>query len=593
MAGEEGTALRALLASFTIEVDRAGALARGHTQVTALKTNLLSLDVAAKKAAASVSKALALATTGGGGGRMLPPGSGALALAGASSGPAAGFLNGIPKLSSMFGQAVAPTNRWRDALTRIQTSLNTPRWGVISGLFTMENALKGFAAQYAIGALKGFVDQIGGIGEEASKLGVTNAEFQRMQVLAAQNATSVGALSTAFRTLASAAVEPTEESAEAFNTLGVELKNADGTFKARQDLFYETAGALADVEDGTLRAALAQKIYGRSSRDLAPLLAGGRAGLEAQRAELEKLPVLSDDVIAAADKFSDRWEFVKVQLLALAGPVLEKVVIPAMQFLLDTVSTLADFFAKLTKNMSLATVGTVAFIVGISPLIQQLRALVALGGGWGKVLTNMTKGAGSALKAYGPLIAYFLILEDIFTFFTGGDSLTGSLLDVFGDGTGAGVQKTIVDLTDAFKDLWKWVLGDGAGEKAKRLFSEIAEGIELLIHDALVTVGVRSGETGIAGLNKFKAGRDATAQARGELSARLPQYTVGPMGEMLPIPGTAGLGAGANGGGTTVQDNSTKSVVVQVQTNASPAQIGKAVSTALDGGTNRLISGYP
>jgi hypothetical protein len=604
MAGE-GTPVRSILASFTVEVDRAGALAKGATQVDVFKSALVGLETQAVKTAKAISDLFAKATAKAaanvqeinaraafGGGNTASAGGGwggviGLAQQKRATDAAAAAKAAADRAANSIG------GRFRAAVDGVRNSLNTPRFGFIPSLFTMQNAFRGLAVVGAGAALKGLVDQIGGIGEEASKLGVANDEFQRLSVLAAQNATSVGALSTAFRTLASAAVEPTKESAEAFRELGVDLKNADGSFKSRQDLFFETAGALADIEDGTLRAATAQKVYGRSSRELAPLLAGGRAGLEAQRAELEKLPVLSDDVIAAADRFSDRWEFVKVQLLALAGPVLEKVVIPAMQFLLDTVSGAADGLAKLTKNLSASTIALAAFVIGVSPLVGQLRLLVALGGGTGAVFRNIGRGALTALKSVGPLVAAFLLLEDVFTFFAGGDSLVGDALDaVFGAGTGAGVQKTIVDLTEAFKDLWKWVLGDGAGEKAKRLFGEIGEAIELMVHDALVTVGIRSGETGLSGLNKFKAGRDATTRARGELDAQLPKFMPGPNGEMIPIPGTAGLGANQRSGSTVI-DNSTTSVVVQTQTNASPAQIAKAVSTELNGDNNRLVAGAP
>lgn len=609
----EGAPLRSLLAQFHVEVDRAGALVRGNAQVEALKNKLVKVDAVAKATTASVQRmaaaigAAAKASVGGGmlGGsspKMLGAGGPGGALATVASGGGLARIGGVDALAGwrQAAEAAVPAaNRWRSAVDGIRESLNQPRLGAIAGVFNMTNAIRGFVAVSAIGAVKGLVDQIGGIGEEASKLGVTNAEFQRMTVLAAQNATSVGALGTAFRTLATSAVNPTQESTEALRQLGVETKASDGTFKSRQDLFFETAGALADIEDGTKRAALAQKLYGRSALELAPLLAGGRAGLEAQRAELEKLPVLSDATIAAADRFSDRWEYVKVQLLALAGPVLEKVVIPVFQFLLDTVSTAADVIAKLTKNLNPMAIGFAAAVVAVTPYVGQLRALIALGGGWGKVMKSLGGGAKALARSYAPLIAAFLVLEDLFVFFTGGKSLTGRGLEkVFGKG----FTQTVNDLRDAFKDLWKWVLGDGAGEKAKALYSEVEEGVGLIAHDALVGLGVREGETGLEGMRDFQSGKTGLSKgarllggvdANDPFMAKLREIGDRRNGNM-PLPGGP---AGAYGPpappGTMVQANGDRVVQVTVANTSDARAVAGAVRVELERDRNAILSGHP
>jgi hypothetical protein len=470
-------ALRSLLADFQVRVDPEGNLRKGNLQVDALKAKFQGLG---------------------------------------------------PTIS-------ASTSRIGGAFAGLRNSLNggfgggAPGGGLLKGLFSLQNSLAALAGGFALNSLVGIVDQIGGIGEQAAKLGVTNAEFQRLDVLAKQNATSVQALGTAFRNLANAAVQPTKETTAAFARLGVETRNSDGSFRARQDLFFDTASALADMSDSTQRAALAQDVFGRSAIEILPLLSNGRKGIEEQRAALERLAVVSDSAIKAADEFSDSLPALKLELMALAGPVLEQIVVPALAVLRDVVLSVAKGFEFLTKRMNPAAVGFAALAIGLTPLVSQLRLLIALGGGWRVAAANMGKACVGLLRTVAPLVAAFLLLEDIFVFFTGGKSLTGQGLE---KAFGPGVKKTVDDLREAFKDLWKWILGDGAGEKFKSLMSEIGQALKLMIHDALSLVPGSGRTAGLAGLEAFES-RQAEMQARGEIS--IPAKVLGGVSENDPF----------------------------------------------------------
>ena len=92
----------------------------------------------------------------------------------------------------------------------------------------------------------------------------------------------VAALSRQARS-AYAAAEGTGPAAEAYHTLGVNVKDANGNLKDGHTLFLETATALSQVADGNTRAALAQAIFGRGGAALLPvLLQGGKAMADAE-----------------------------------------------------------------------------------------------------------------------------------------------------------------------------------------------------------------------------------------------------------------------------------------------------------------------
>lgn len=606
MAGDSAP-LRQILASFKVEIDAEGNLRRGHAAVDALKLRLEQVDKAAKSAATSTDAlferakaayARRMSEGGGGVAGLLGTGGGPggpLARTGGGGSALALHANPLDALRSFKFDAPAATQgirRFQAAVDSARASLLTPRGGFISGLFTMQNAIRGAVAAAGAGALLGIIDQIGGIGEAAAKLGVTNAEFQRLDVLAKQNATSVQALGTVFRSLANAAVDPTKETTAAFQKLGIVVKEQDGTFKSRQDLFFETAGALADVSDTTQRAAMAQDLFGRGAIELLPLLANGRAGIDEQRAALEKLAVVSDEAIASADAFSDSLPAVKLQLMALAGPVLEKVVIPVLAVFRDVVLALVDGWTKLTKGLNFGTIALAATFVALTPVVGQLGLLIKLGGGVSAMFKTIGRSALGAVKSMAPILAAFLILEDIFTFFTGGESTTGFLIDkLFGDGVGSGVQKTIVDVTEAFKDLWRWVFGDGAGEKAKSLFGEIGEGLRLMVNDALALIPGSGRTAGIDGLRAFELNQKrmqiATEDTRGKADSFLRGDFGG--GNLLPVPGAYGPPTAA----PAIQANGDRNVTINMGGTADPNAVATRVGQVLERDRNALVAGQP
>lgn len=566
--------LRQLVASFIVQVDPDGALKRGNAQVNALKGSLKSIDPVAKttslalssgfllaaasadRMTSSVAKAVAsvkLLGTGAGGGALARLfGGGGLAsgggpkLLGAGADPLAGWRDllgagGGGRKGPSFGQSVDASS----------AGIGKALGGALSAVTSLQAGLAALAGGVVGSQVKALIDSIGGIGEEAAKLGVTNAEFQRLDVLAKQNATSVQALGAAFQIMARNVTHPSEQARAALTELGVSVKDSNGAFRSRSDLFFDIAGSLADVEDGTKRAALAQSLLGEGARQIAPLIANGRAGLEAQRAELEKLPIVSEAAIAAADHLGDRWAGTALRLKVVAADILERLVIPALELLTSGLELASAAIGKLVKWFNPWTHGVAALVVALSPLLSTMGALVALGGGWGALAKSVVGGLGKMVAAVAPALAAFLILEDLFVFFAGGKSLVGRGLEA---AFGPGITKTVNDLRDAVKDLWGWITGENADlGKFKSMIDEISLALRLMIHNALAAVGIRD-EAGLAGLEKYEAG-----QAERAGPARVPNagggasnFAFNPAtGGFMQVPSTIPTPGGLSAGGTS------------------------------------------
>lgn len=528
-------ALRSLLAEFVVQVDKAGELARGNEAVTALKERLSELQAEfdkVKAPAARAGKAVQSAMTGGGFGAA--PGL-AEALRAHSQDAAASLFGGFGaatgrggKMADAIGPQFGPTretlNTGRAAMAqseaaaarfagtlrgKLASAVQAVRAGfnrggggggggdgpsLIDRLSDFRTQIRLLGAGAVVAGVHRLVDGIGDIRESAQRLGVTTSVFQRLKVLADQNGTSVEGLGTAFRTLANNAVQPTKESAAALSKLGVSAKDTNGQFKSTNDLFFEVAGALADVSNETERSALAQDVLGRSAQDLKPIFAGGRAEVEKQRKALAEMNVLSEETINQADDLSDSWKAVGPSILVAAEPLI-KFLLPALATLTELLTKGIDVVAKWAKQTDFASIALTALAFAmVTKVLPSLELMVGLGGGAARVFGGMARSAWDASKAFLRAALPLLAIEDFITFLRGGDSETGRLLDaVFGKGTSEGTLKALNDMAAAFKSLWQWVMGDGQGEAAKSLFKDLSEGINLIINDLLHLIGIGKG----------------------------------------------------------------------------------------------------
>jgi hypothetical protein len=484
-------ALRELIASFVVEVDKAGELAKGNAAVDLLKERLTELQDSFKKIKApaeQASKAIedvfaraaqtakknlqAIASINAfGSGKAETTGWGD-AFAGAAAraqaampqyGPTRETLQAHQRSEFVAdahpGQQFGPTRetmvagraaaeayaqtlrgKLESAVAAVRAGFNGGGGkgpGLIASLATVRNGFLALGAGFAVRGVKHLVDSIGDISEGAARLGVTTDEFQRMSTYARQNATDVGTLGTAFRTLATSAVDPTTETTAAFAELGVETTNTAGQFKSSQQLFFEVGEALAGVSNETVRTQLAQKLLGRSAMELKPMFAQGTEAFRKQREEMLKLKVLSPELIKSADDMSDSWVVLSAQLMATAGPVLQDTVFPALKSLTEGLSGGVEWLGKMIAKTDLTGVAIAALATGagwltfvvIPPLIAGLGGVSAA---LGVIAAEVVAITWPILAA----VAAFAALYDIVRAIRGKSSYTGDAVAALGKASG-------------------------------------------------------------------------------------------------------------------------------------------------------------
>lgn len=119
---------------------------------------------------------------------------------------------------------------------------------------------------------------------------------------------------------------------EAYQKLGVEITNADGSMRSAQDVFYDTIDALGDMKNQTERDALAMDLMSESAQELNPMIELGSGKLREYAQEAHDMGyVLDNDALKSLQAVDDAYsrlqntqEGVKNQLSAEFAPYLEE-----------------------------------------------------------------------------------------------------------------------------------------------------------------------------------------------------------------------------------------------------------------------------
>ena len=122
----------------------------------------------------------------------------------------------------------------------------------------------------------------------------------------------------------------TKLSVEAYEKLGVQVTNTDGTLRDSDTVYWEVIDALGKIKNETERDALAMQILGKSAQELNPLIEAGaermnELGEQAQAAGY----VISDDMLAQYGALDDQLQYLSVGATA-AKNALGTVLLPVL-----------------------------------------------------------------------------------------------------------------------------------------------------------------------------------------------------------------------------------------------------------------------
>ena len=204
---------------------------------------------------------------------------------------------------------------------QIRKDMNTAIGIMQSGTKVMENVAKTAAATlggyFAFDMFKAQIQQTLDFADNLSKLsqktGISTDALYSLNAAAKLSDVEFESLSgslSKFNKNIGAASEGSGDAKKAFDSLGISVKNQDGTLKNSFEILGELADQFKDMPDGATKASTAMALFGKSGADLIPLLNSGRDSLR------EYLGVMSDETGKSAEAFND--SFTKIHLASNA-----------------------------------------------------------------------------------------------------------------------------------------------------------------------------------------------------------------------------------------------------------------------------------
>ena len=277
---------------------------------------------------------------------------------------------------------------------------------------------------------------------------------------------------------------------EGFEDLGLSYEDIKGL--SPEDQFFLMAERLSKIEDPTRRAGIAMQVFGRSGRNLIPLLSMGEEGIRGLVKEADQLGItMSEDDTKAAAELTDAMNRVWTQIRTVAVQVGAAVAGPLTDLLNRSTEITRQVIDWVKNNrpliITVAAIGAAVFAAGagITALgVAASVASIALGGILA-IATAVLSPVGLLISSVTALAGWFL------TSTTQGQKLIGffgELGGIVGDTVGGIVAAlTAGDMEAATEILWAglkllWLQGTSF---LRKKWTEFVTGITSLWHQGV------------------------------------------------------------------------------------------------------------
>lgn len=299
-----------------------------------------------------------------------------------------------------------------------------------------EAVLAAFAVEAVHEFVEGQVEAMHAVERTSLKLGISTEKVQELQFAAQSLGEDAGALLSAMGRLQvaqQAAAQGSGAAAQLFDKLGIKVRDAGGQMKSADELMLDVADAISHQSDASKQAAIATQIFGRSGRELLPLLKEGREGFEQYADEFKRLGGGYDEATLGKGKeFEKQQARLKLAMTSLKS-VIVGAILPAVSWLVGKIASGVAAFRKWQEGTRVLQI-----------------ALIGLGA----VLTAMAAPALAAIAPYllmaAAIGAVVLVVEDLIGLFEGKDSLIGRAIDhIWGKGVSLEVVTKVREIWQA------------------------------------------------------------------------------------------------------------------------------------------------
>lgn len=169
---------------------------------------------------------------------------------------------------------------------------------------------------FLIREMSQLTNQFDSIAKRSKALGLSTDDFQKIAYAAERSGSSVEGTAKAFKILQRNIYDAQVvggEQLKTFEILGLDLKKLGELTPIEQ--FKETVAALDNIENATIKSALAQKVFGRSGNELIPML----TDLKSLMSEASEIGIVKSETLKAAEDLADRITDIKQALISMSS----------------------------------------------------------------------------------------------------------------------------------------------------------------------------------------------------------------------------------------------------------------------------------
>lgn len=275
-----------------------------------------------------------------------------------------------------------------------------------------------------LAAGKAFSDYVDGLNDARVTTGLSVEALSSLQFVAEQQGTSFEGLQAGLRGMAKFTTQIASGSKGAIKTLdALGISSRDFMAATPEQRFRMLAEQLSRIQDPTLRAGVAMKVFGKSASELLPMIALGSAGiadmqkraeelgLTVSQADADKLGSFGDELAAIGRQVKMAWWQAGAALVEAFGwvvPIIQR----AMSVVIDFIKThrplvgvlVGAAAAVVAFGTALSIVGGVVWAAGV--VMSSAATLVS-------VAWTVAAGIKTAVIALNTLLASTLFAEGI------------------------------------------------------------------------------------------------------------------------------------------------------------------------------------
>lgn len=241
--------------------------------------------------------------------------------------------------------------------------------------------------------------------------------------------------------LGEAASDAKSGKAESFKAFGVSLRDVHGNVKSADEALLELSDTMSKMDKQ--QATFQIKQLGITDNKVIAAMMSGRKELE-RRIELQKeLGVLNEKDVSQLKSFKSAQDDLTA-IFSRFADMLAMNVVPVLELLIDTTISVIKWTRE-HQGVLVAALGVLSFVA-----IPALTAAL-----WG-----MARAAWVAVAPFIPLIAAFaalvLVVDDLWNYFNGGESVIGDLVKQFpilGEALNA-AKESVIEMWDALQLLF-------------------------------------------------------------------------------------------------------------------------------------------